>query len=378
MTSLMRASFEGCRFFTSSSLSALLSRNHRLQSIDLSGLHATTDNVLDSIATHCKIVSINLNYCRNISTAGLHAFLLASVKLKDLRLSECVLNQDIMLAIHSLKDLDRLSLAGCNSLQDIFVKYMIYGQSQYGVIFPETRVKSNIRHLDVSRCAQLTSNCLRYMQGTLPCLQKLELAGLVSITDETLSQTFPTLPNLTHIDLEDCAVTDHTLQALAICPSVRHIQLSHCDGITDTGVLALVENLALNHLDLDNTNVTNVVMGAIAARNQPIRVSIYDCPYITWTGVLSILTANSAHPVGAKRLKTFYGWQRPVDGHTKRVLKGDLIGAREIERDWALYMMQSQEAVMRTGAGRSRFLDFDEEGVRIIGRERRRARCLIM
>lgn len=264
-------------------------------------------------------------------------------------------------------------------MEDSFIKDLIYGSHHFGLVFPESVVQCPLMHLDISRCPSLTSACLKYMQTTMPRLQKLELAGLTSFTDAALVQTLPGLAELTHLDLEDCNISDWTLATMAMCTNLRHVQLSHCTLITDYGVLALVDRLTLNHLDLDNTKITNQVLSAVAAQPQQIRLSIYDCPHITWTGVLSILTANSANPSGFKRLKTFYGWQRPVDGHTKRIMKNDLVGAREIEREWTAYMMHSSEEIMRTGEGRTRFLDFDDEGVRIIGRERRRPRaCLVM
>ena len=220
------------------------------------------------------------------------------------------------------------------------------------------------------------------MIGTLPGLEKLEVAGL-AMRDGHVAALAPFLPGLTHIDLSDCPIGDEALVSLAgHCTRLRHVQLSHCESISDRGVLSLVEHLPLNHLECDNTAITNGVLSAVAMTPQPMRLSIYDCPEVTWTGVLSILTANSANPERMTRLKTFYGWQRPVDGHTKRLLRGEVAAAREVERAWARYMMDGSEEAMRSGGHErgTRLLDFDDESTQIIGRDRRRQsrQCRVM
>lgn len=380
LTNLTKASFEGCRFLTADSISALLDQNPRLKYLDLCGLTTVDDSVLLKIVQHCSsMLSLNISYCKNVSSAALVHIAQNLTSLRDLRIAESRVTLDVLSGLNKIDCLERLSLAGCSSLQDDWIKTLLYGEFPFGLVYPETRVRSSLRHLDISRCSNLTGKALKYLRCVLPDLQKLELAGL-SLDDASMAELLPTLPSLTHIDLEDCTLSDASLVAMSSCKQLRHLQLSHCAYISDVGVLRLIEDLPLNHIDLDNTNVTDQVLSAIAAKKQAMRISIYDCPHLSWTGVLSILTSNSANPKGLKKLKTFYGWQRPVDGHTKRCARGDVTGAREIEREWASYMMDSSEEIMRTGEGRTRFLDFDDQGLRIVGRERRnRSRaCQIM
>lgn len=380
LNNLVRASFEGCRFFSRQTLEVLLVRNGKLRQLDISGLAAVNDQVMLIVATHCPLLeSLDISYCKHVTEKGVNYVLTQLPRLQDVRLGECRISERTILALNKLPHLKRLSLTGCISLSDSWIKGLIYGDVDYGVMAPETRVRSSLIHLNLSRCTALTAEALKYMRWVMPELQKLELAGLLELTDSAFSDLLPTLPSLTHIDLEDCAISDITLIALTSCESLRHIQLSHCARITDDGVLTIIEQLPLNHLDLDNTRVSDRVLSAIAAKSQPMRLSIYDCPSLSWTGVLSILTANSSRPQSLKRLKTFYGWQRPVDGHTKRCRRGDLAGAKEVEKEWATYMIGSSEELLKTGEGRTRFLDFDEEGVRIVGRTRRRSRaCVVM
>jgi F-box/leucine-rich repeat protein 2/20 len=49
-------------------------------------------------------------------------------------------------------------------------------------------------------------------------------------------------------------------------------------------------------------------------------------------------------------LKCFYEYQKTVDEHTKLVLRRDVDRAERLEREWAAYMMASQEG----GGGRRR------------------------
>lgn len=369
-SNLIAVNFEGCRWLTSDSLIRLLSQNPKLKHLNISALNTVDDGVLQTITAFCvSLESINISYCQYVTEPAVNSLVQGLQQMQDLRIGECRISQDTVSIINSLKNLKRLCLAGCTDLEDDWVRTLLYGELPYGVIVPETRFKSSLQHLDLSRCRHLSSECLKYLHWVLPDLQKLELAGLTALADTDLSRLLDTLPRLTHIDLEDCSISDSTLFALARCQQLRHVQLSHCSRISDAGVLSMIEHLPLNYLDLSNTHISDVVLAAISTCPQRMRISLYDCSRLSWTGVLSILTSNSARPRGLKRLKTFYGWQRPVDGHTKRCMAMDIAGAKEVEREWAAYMIASSEESMRTGEGRTRVLDFDEQELRIVGRE---------
>ncbi|BFZ54385.1 hypothetical protein PYCC9005_001420 [Savitreella phatthalungensis] len=384
LTNLVNASFEGCRFFTTASLARLVGQNSRLQALDVSGLSAVNDSFLSSLCLSCSgLVALNINYCRNVSAQCLDTSIKRLSNLRDLRIAECRLTRPAMRSLNELSDLQRLSMSGSVDLRDEWIQDLIYGKHEYGLTFPEMRVRRPLVHLDLSRCRFLDGSFTRYLLGTTPNLEKLELAGFHQLRDHAIDCMAPYLTSLTHIDLSDNRITDSCLSSLARhCLKLRHVQVSHCPNVGDPGVLALIGALELTHLECDNTRISNNVLSAIAAKPCAMRLSIYDCPNVTWTGVLSILTANSQRPEHMTRLKTFYGWQRPVDGHTKRILRGEIAAAREVERAWARYMMDGSEEAMRAGATAADLglLDFDEESTRIIGRERRRhsRSCILM
>ncbi|ORY83084.1 hypothetical protein BCR37DRAFT_379038 [Protomyces lactucae-debilis] len=381
---LQSINFEGCRTLGGGTLNAFFSRHENLAAVDVSGLQAIDASSLLALESHSpRLEALNISYTKNVLVTGMAKTLKAWPELQDLRIAECGVSSAVMHSIHGLKRLRRLCLSGCLNLKDTDLKTMIYGHAPFGLHYPERTARmTHLVHLDISR-TRLTDACIQYMCGTLPKLEKLEVAGITELTDAGITQLVQHCPRLTHVDFEDCSIGDGALQALASsCRKLRHLQLSHCSNITDIGVLQLIDNLpALQHLDLDNTKITNRVLSGVAAKTTSMRISLYDCPNISWTGVLSILTSNSTRPTHLKKLKTFYGWQRPVDGHTRAILKGDLHSAREIEKAWTQYMMQSSEEIMRGEAGRSRFLGLDvgEAGPRIVGRETRRRRgCVIM
>ncbi len=378
---LVNASFEGCRFFTSSSLRSLISRNPKLRLLDISGLTAVGEAVLNQLSTTCRnLEMLNINWCKNVTTAPLNDMIRALPKLTDLRLAGCIVDDNTFVAVNGLRNLTRLSLSGCPGLTDEGMKILLQGKSDESSSISPV-LTNNLIHLDISRCVGLTGDAIQNLVGTSPNLQKLELAGFINLKDEDLLALLPTIPKITHIDLEDCpGITSTSLVALASCTKLRHVQVSYCSGIDDGGVLAMIEHLQLTHLDLDNTPITNAVLSALTGLRQPTKVSIYDCPNISWTGILSILTSNSDQPSTLKKIKTFYGWQRIVDTHTKRVSCGEIAEAREIERSWASWMMGDTEETLRTGnvSSRDRFLSLDEDGLRIRERRRKRGACLIM
>jgi F-box/leucine-rich repeat protein 2/20 len=167
-----------------------------------------------------------------------------------------------------------------------------------------------------------------------------------------------------------------------------------------------------------------------------LKLVAYDCQHVTWTGVREILSRNadvsitthttqlppleknsasssasssvenltmqprihivrsSTFPTQVIQLKCFYTFQPTVEEHTKRVMRGDFVAARRLERKWAEFMMAQEEA--GAGPGRRRrqrrlretqMMHADEEGDAstpgsgVGGGRRRRARsggCAVM
>lgn len=428
---LINATLEGCRNFQRSTLHHLLTSNERLAHLNLTGLTAVNNGTCKIVARSCpQLEHFNVSWCTHMDSRGIKMVLEACPRLKDLRAGEIrgFGGEDVALAIFNTNNLERLVLSGCSDLDDEALKIMIHG------IDPEMDVLENrplvqarkLRHLDLSRCNQLTDEGVKALAWNVPALEGLLLGGCTALTDKALENILASTPHLSHLDLEDLAELTNSIlsQHLAKAPCAQrleHLSIGYCENLGDSGMLPVIRACTrLKNLEMDNTRISNLVLAEVASllrtcstRPQPkfarpwegLHIVVYDCQNVTWTGIREVLSCNAAaskpkiNMEGAAvisreiiGLKCYYGWQMTVDEHTKRVLRGDVAAAARLERKWVGYMMANEEAGaggagMRRRRRRAReaaMLHADEEdggeGMTGIGR-RRRARsggCTVM
>lgn len=425
---LINATLEGCRNFQRSTLHSLLRTNQSLASLNLTGLSAVDNSTCKLIAESCPSLEIfNVSWCIHVDARGIQAVILGCPNLRDLRAGEVLgfNNLEVAQTIFETNNLERLLLSGCPHFPDEALNIMIVGKN------PEIDVLTNLpvvpvrklRHLDLSRCQQLTSLGIKSLAHFVPNLEGLRLTGCNALTDIALCDLLATTPRLTHLDLEavphltNSFFSDHLAKA-PCAPFLEHLSISYCDNVGDPGVLPVIRACtSLKSVEMDNTRITDLVLSEAAAMvrtrcqrtsdrlSRPritLRVVAFDCMNVTWTGVSEVLARNAeimqpsdlgevTYPVEVIALKCFYGWQMTVDEHLRRVLKGDLPGASRLGRKWRDYMMAHEE-VGYAGAGfrrrrrrarEAQMVHADEEeggiGMGIGRRGRIRANgCLIM
>lgn len=425
-TNLVTLSLEGCPILDSSSLASLLSRNPNLRTLDVSGLKAMTDEVASELAIYCTNLEVlDIGWCGNLSGVGLLDIVSFCTKLKQIRLCESSAlhgqkSQQIMLGLHALEGLKVLVLSGCRDLTDDMLRFYLRGPLTDPLEQSELR-KLPLRQINLSRIPHLTDATLRNLAGVVPHLQRLELAGSANgaaFTNAGFAALFPHVPKLTHLDLEDNhLITDATLQLLASLPMAKtllHLQLSYCLEITDAGLIRILQSCThLRNLEVDNTQAGDgMLMEAprlVSRRSKSssavgLRIAAYDCGAITWVGVSEILAQNLAltryhnhsrrrdsntsifhndnytSPLPIIRLKCTYEWQRLVDAHTRRCLRGEYAAAEQIALGFSRWMMEEAEEGAWGGHARRRrrrALGLAEQGdeafVMGVGRRRLRA-----
>ncbi|KAI0603002.1 hypothetical protein F4775DRAFT_7689 [Biscogniauxia sp. FL1348] len=424
---LINATLEGCRNFQKSTLHSLIRNNDKLANLNLTSMSAVTNSTCKIIAQHCpQLESLNVSWCKHMDARGVKMVIRGCPKLKDLRAGEIkgFNNPDVAEAIFETNNLERLVLSGCMELDDDALKTMIHGVEPEVDILTDRPIvpPRKLRHLDLSRCSQLTDQGVKALGHFVPELEGLQLSGCTSLTDAALEPILATTPRLTHLELEDLSeLTNEVLSehlAKAPCaPKLEHLSISYCENLSDTGVLPIMKKcVSLRSVDMDNTRIGDLVLTEAAAmvRSRAARTStrssrpriglklvVYDCQMVTWTGIREILSWNAeirqpssktpTYPTEIIGLKCFYGWQQTVEQHTQRVLRGDFAAAGRLERKWADYMQAIEEAGV-TGAGLRRrrrrareaqILHADEEegGAGAAGRRRARTMatsCTIM
>ncbi|MCJ1366794.1 hypothetical protein MMC16_005924 [Acarospora aff. strigata] len=387
---LVNFSIEGCRI-DRSSIHYFLLRNPRLVHINISGLTATNNSAMKIIAQGCpQLEYLNVSWCSNIDTQGLKRVVQSCPKLKDLRAGEVkgFNDKSFMLELFKRNTLERLVVHHCETLDDDSLQVLVQGiNAEIDPLTDRPIVPPRaFKHLDFTRCRNLTDRGLALLAHNVPHLEGLQLSQCQALTDDALSGIIASSPRLTHLDLEELdELSNTTLQNLAKAPSnkrLEHLSISYCENLGDSGMLQVVKECPnLKSLDMDNTRISDLVLIELASqvrsrsRNPSVagtlaqkpkvglRMVVYDCQNVTWTGVREVLSRNAeikrpvasssftstaaTYPSDIIQLKCFYGWQMTVEEHTKRVLRGDLAAAARLERKWAEYMMANEEA----GAG---------------------------
>ncbi|KAI4237443.1 MAG: hypothetical protein L6R40_005935 [Gallowayella cf. fulva] len=384
-------SIEGCQV-DRGSIQSFLVDNTRLVHINFSGVQAISNNELKIVAHRCpQLEFLNVSWCPNIDTKGLHKIVRSCSKLKELKASETRgwTEKEFMLDLFKRNTLERLVVAH-SDIDDEALQILFQGTEPERdpltdrAIVPPRR----FRHLNFSRCNQLTDKGIKCLSHNIPHLAGLQVSHVVSLTDDAFKNLFDETPLLTHLDMEEIDdVTNSTIQNLAhspCAPILQHLNISYCENLGDTGMLLIIKHCQnIRTIDMDNTRVSDLVLTEAAAQirerdhqqllpfpgpldrhgNVPhvpakvaLHLTVYDCQNVTWTGIREILSRNTEYNrslvIG---LKCFYGYQDTVNEHMKRVRAGRIDSAQRLERKWAEYMIATEEAgVGGAGARRRR------------------------
>ncbi|KAJ6258411.1 hypothetical protein Dda_6451 [Drechslerella dactyloides] len=420
---LVSASLEGCSL-SRPTVHRLITNNHSLVQLNLSGLEAVSNFTCKHIADSCPLLTtLDVSFCTNMDARGVRKIVEACTRLTDLRAAEClgINDEGTLEAIFRANTLERLLLSGCDSLTDESIRILVEGiEADIDPLTDRTTAPARrLRHLNVSKCRGLTDLALRHLAHNVPELEGLELAHVAELTDEGLTDLLPTVPKLSHLDLEECGnVTNDALVELAKAPCagvLRHLQLSFCESVSDEGMVPVVKACtALRNIELDNTRITDtfLVEAAAAVRQRGsavrsrkprigLRLVCFDCVNVNWTGIHAVLAANSTRSLDKKltdgskdgvsssigicreviQLKCYYGWQQTADQHLKLVMRGDCASAKWLEERWSEHMTSNEDSSQSSRRRRRRareaaLLDLDENHD---GRRRRRTGgCAIM
>ncbi|TKA30978.1 hypothetical protein B0A50_01946 [Salinomyces thailandicus] len=315
-------SLEGCKA-DRTTIHNFLYSNHNLVHLNLSGLAGVTNSAMKILAQRCpKLEVLNVSWCNNVDTRGLKRIVEGCERLRDLRVGEVRGwdDVDVMQVLFERNTLERLVLMNCDSLTDESLKILMEGRdseidSTGRAVVPARKLK----HLDLTRCRGITDQGLRSLVRNVPAIEGLQLSKCLGVKDATLTDLLPTVPNLTHLDLEELDdLTNEVLICLSASPCakrLRHLSISYCEHMGDTGMLPLLHaSTNLRSLEMDNTRISDLVLAAAAsmlrARRPRIilpddsaappfipatglRLVAYDCQNVTWTGVREVLSRNA-------------------------------------------------------------------------------------
>lgn len=294
-------------------------RNRSLVHINMGGVSTVSNSAMKIISKSCpNLEFLNVSWCKAVDTSGLTWVVKSCHNLRDLRISRMdgLDDDQFMLGLFDANTLERLVMSNCLSLTDTSLSTLLYGiDPEIDILTDRPMVPPRkLKHLDISYCCDLTDTGIRKLAHFVPDLEGLQLSFCSNVTNESLEEVVKTTPRLTHLDLEELGeLTNDFLIALSkapCAPQLRHLNLSYCEELGDTGMLPLMcQTSSIRSLDLDNTRVSDLTLMGICTQMKSrgastalpkvgLRLAVFDCGNVTWTGIREVLLYNRSVPRG--------------------------------------------------------------------------------
>ncbi|KAJ6857570.1 EIN3-binding F-box protein 1-like [Populus alba x Populus x berolinensis] len=237
----------------------------KLMSLTITSCRGITDVSLEAIAKgSVNLKQMCLRKCCFVSDNGLVAFAKAAGSLESLQLEECnrVSQSGIVGALSNCgAKLKALSLVKCMGIKDMAFRMSVSSPC------------SSLRYLSIRNCPGFGSASMAMIGKLCPQLQHVDLSGLCGITDAGLLPLLESCEaGLVKVNLSGClSLTDEVVSALARLHggTLELLNLDGCRKITDASLLAITENcLFLSDLDVSKCAVTDSGITILSSAEQ--------------------------------------------------------------------------------------------------------------
>ncbi|XP_059637954.1 EIN3-binding F-box protein 1-like [Cornus florida] len=236
-----------------------------LTSLTITSCRGTTDVSLEAIGKGCpNLKQMCLRKCCFVSDYGLVAFAKAAGSLESLQLEECnrITQSGILGALSNCgSKLKSLSLVKCMGIKDLALET------------PTLSPCESLRSLSIRSCPGFGSASLAMVGKLCPQLHHIDLSGLYGITDAGLLPLLESCEaGLVKVNLSGCLnLTDEVVLAMVRLHggTLELLNLDGCRKITDASLVAVAENcLLLDDLDVSNCSITDSGVGALSRGEQ--------------------------------------------------------------------------------------------------------------
>lgn len=237
----------------------------KLTSLIITSCRGTTDVSLEAMGRSCtNLKHMCLRKCCFVSDSGLVAFAKVAGSLESLQLEECnrVTQTGIVGALSNCgAKLKSLTLVKCMGIKDI--------TSEVPMLSPCT----SLRSLSIRNCFGVGSVSLAMVGKLCPQLQHVDLSGLYGITDAGVLPLLESCEEgLVNVNLSGCLnLTDEVVLTLARLHggTLEVLNLDGCRKITDASLVAIADNcLLLNDLDLSSCAITDSGISVLSCAKQ--------------------------------------------------------------------------------------------------------------
>ncbi|CAH2051028.1 unnamed protein product [Thlaspi arvense] len=260
----------------------------KLKSFAVSSCRGLTDVGLEAMAKGCpNLKQFCLRRCSVLSDIGLVSFAKAAVSLESLQLEDCykITQRGFFnVLVTCCSKLKSIALANCLGFRDLAFRW------------PSVACCTSLRSLSIRNCPGFGNFSLSMLGRLCPNLLHVELNGLPGITDEGL---LPLIENckagLSKVNLSSCVnLTDKVVSAIANLHGItlEQLNLVGCKYVTDASLAAIAKNCSLlSDLDVSKCTITDSGLMALACATQ-LHLQIFSlsgCSLISEKSVPSLL-----------------------------------------------------------------------------------------
>ncbi|KAL3497384.1 hypothetical protein ACH5RR_040116 [Cinchona calisaya] len=258
-----------------------------LRSILVTACQGVTDTGLEAVGKGSpNLKRVCLRKCAFVSDNGLVSFAKAAASLEILQLDEChriTQSGFFSMLVNCGGKFKALALANCFGIKD----------QVFGIHFAP--LCSSLRSLTVHNCPGFGNGSLSMLAKLCPNLTHVELSALGGITDEGLLPLVErSEAGLVKVNLSGCVnLTDKVASAIAKLhgSTLEELNLDGCKCITDASLLAVAEHCSLlSELDVSKSRITDSGIAALADAVQlSLRIlSLSGCSLVSKRSLLCL------------------------------------------------------------------------------------------
>ncbi|XP_027331235.1 EIN3-binding F-box protein 1 isoform X2 [Abrus precatorius] len=252
----------------------------KLKSLTVASCRGVTDIGLEAVGKGCpNLKSAHLHKCAFLSDNGLISFAKGASSLESLRLEEC----------HRITQLGFFGvLFNCGAKLKAISLVSCYGIKDLNLMLSTVSPCESLRSLSISNCPGFGNASLSVLGKLCPQLQHIELSGLEGVTDAGL---LPLLESseagLVKVNLSGCInLSDKVVSSLANLHgwTLETLNLDGCKNISDASLMAIAENCPLlSDLDVSKCAITDAGIAAVAHAKQfnPQVLSLSGCTLVS-------------------------------------------------------------------------------------------------
>ncbi|XP_010526214.1 PREDICTED: EIN3-binding F-box protein 1-like [Tarenaya hassleriana] len=237
----------------------------KLNSLTVTSCPGLTDMSLEAVGKGSpNLKKLFLSKCPLLSDNGLVSFAKSSSSVESLQLEECHRVTQFGFfgsLLYCGAKLRAFSLANCLGIRDLTTG------------LPVSSPCNTLRSLSIRNCPGFGDANLAALGKLCPRLQDVVFCGLNGITDSGLLQLVQTSQlSLVKVNLSGCSnLTDRVVSAISVQSdwTLEALNLEGCTKITDASLISIAENCQiLSDLDVSNCAVTDFGVQGLASSNK--------------------------------------------------------------------------------------------------------------